>query len=295
MPKVKAGLEMSIVDILNLSGKVVIVTGGGAGLGKAIAFSFAQAGADLVIAEINPQSAGEVASEIHALGRKALAVSVDVRDNKQVDNMVNRTLAEFGKIDVLVNNAGGHAPGTRSRHNVAITELTEESWDEVMTLNIKTTFLCCRAIGRVMKTQKSGCIINISSIAAFGPYPGSAAYAAAKSGVISLTQALAFELGPFNIRVNAIAPGAFKTPLFEEGVRLNPRPMAERLKRVPLGRWGRVEEVGRVATFLASAASEYVTGETIRVTGGVDSFIVPPVSDEGFVPDFSGKAAKEGS
>jgi len=184
----------------SLDNQTAIVTGGGRGIGSAIARTFAEAGADLVGADINMETAEATVANIRSLGRKSPAIQVDARDKNQVDEMVTKTIEKFGCIDILVNNAGfGYM-------TVPLVEMLEEEWDNWIALNLKSTFLCCKAVGRVMMRQKRGTIINMASMAALGGYPMGANYSAAKVGIKNLTETLAVELGPYNIRVNGLPP-----------------------------------------------------------------------------------------
>lgn len=252
-----------ILSLFTLPDRVAIVTGAGRGIGRAIALAFADAGADIVIAEIEESLAQETAAEIQARGRKALVVPTDVRIARQVDNMVEQTLKEFGKIDILVNNAGAWVVLS------PVLQTKEEDWDRCIELNLKSVFLCCKAVGKVMVRQKRGSIINISSLAGFVPYTAAPHYAAAKAGVTNLTQTLAFELAPHKIRVNAIAPGSIETSLAAEIYRLHPELREQRLKSIPLGRLGRPDDIAAAALYLASDAADWVTGETLMVRGGL--------------------------
>lgn len=242
------------LSMFSLEGKVAIVTGAGRGVGKGIALGYAQAGANIIIAELDVPAGETVAREIRALGREALVVATDVTKNDQVENMVARTMAKFGKIDILCNNVGGNK-GLR----ILVTNMEEDVWDSIVDLNLKSTFLCNRAVARVMIEQKQGNIINIASTGALRPGPGNTPYTAAKAGVIQFTQSLAVELAVYHIRVNCIIVGTMEVP----GVQKQGR-----VQNIPLGRLGRPEDIAPAAIYLASSASEYVTGETIAVRGG---------------------------
>jgi 3-oxoacyl-[acyl-carrier protein] reductase len=258
----------------SLNNKIAIVTGSGQGIGRVIARTFAEAGADLVIADIRMDTAEATATDIRSLQRKAFTFQVDVRDKNQVDEMVTKTIEKFGCIDILVNNAGfGHM-------TVPLVEMNEEEWDKCVTLNLKSTFLCCKAVSRVMMRQKRGTIINMASMAALGAYPMGANYSAAKAAIKNLTETLSVELGPHNIRVNALAPGVIETQLTAELYKKRPELKEQRLKNVPLRRLGTPEDVANVALFLASDASNYISGETIAIKGAMATFVTPELIEE---------------
>lgn len=254
---------MKARDLYDLAGKVAIVTGARRGIGAAIAVLFAEAGADVTVCDIESET-GEleaIAAGVRETGRRSLAVRADVAVKADVENVVGKTFAEFGQIDILVNNAG---MGIGNR----VLEIGEEDWDRTVAVNLKGTMLFCQAAGRHMVERKSGCIINIASIAGLKAVREFARpYAASKAGVIMLSRELARELGPHGIRVNAIAPGGIRTEmmrwLWED---------AERLKAATagtlLGRMGEPEEVASVALFLASEGAAWITGQVIRVDGG---------------------------
>ncbi|MFC1963772.1 SDR family NAD(P)-dependent oxidoreductase [Chloroflexota bacterium] len=250
-----------LLSRFSLESKVAIVTGAGRGIGKGIALAFADAGADIVVAELTQEQALGTAEEVRAQGRKALALAADVTDGEQVQNIVDATLREFGKIDVLVNNVGGSS-GAR----VSPLEMTEEVWDESIKRNLKSTFLCTRAVGRVMiDRKKGGSIINLSSSAGRRGQMRSVAYSAAKAGIINFTLSMSNYLAPHNIRVNCIAPGR----IVSEGTRALGSD-EERAKEyaIPLRRIGQAEDVALAAIYLASDAASFVTGVTLDVAGG---------------------------
>ncbi len=249
---------------MKLEGKISIVTGGGTGLGKAIALEFANAGADVVVCGRNIGNIEKVRDEIMALGRRSLAIATDVCVKEQVDNMVNKVIAEFGRVDILVNNAGTNRP-------TPILDLTEEVWDLLLDTNLKGIFLCTQAVAKHMVAQKYGKIINISSTAALGAIePGQAAYAASKFGVIGFTKACAREFGPYGINVNAIAPGRVLTPLVYAS--RTPEQVKQFIaigeSAAVLGRLGTPEDIARLALFLSSDDASFITAETIACNGG---------------------------
>lgn len=256
-----------------LTDRIALVTGGGQGMGEAIALAMAEVGAHVVVADINLETAQKVSKEIEKLGRKALALPVDVTVSSQIKGMVNKIVAEFGRIDILVNNAGGISASLLGAVTAgAANELTEEAWDKVINLNLKSCFLCSKIVAPVMLRQKKGAIINLCSISGLMAYPIAASYGAAKAGIWNFTESLAAELAP-NIRVNAVAPGTIETPMVREIIRRDPEMMEKRTKRMLLRRLGKTEEVAYTVVFLASDAASYITGETIIITGGLTTFI----------------------
>ena len=249
---------------MKLGGKKAIVTGGGTGIGKAIALEFAGAGADIAICSRNVQNIEKVRDEIIALGRDSMAVSMDVRVKEDVDNMVQQVMDEFGRIDILVNNAGTNRP-------TPVLDLTEDTWNLILDTNLKGLFFCTQAVARHMVKQKSGKIINISSTASMGANePGQAAYAASKTGVNAFTKACAREFGPYGINVNAIAPGRILTPLIY--ATRTPEQVEKFIETgkstAVLGRLGTVEEIAHLALFLASDDAAFITAEIIACNGG---------------------------
>lgn len=248
---------------LSLEGKIALVTGASRGIGKAIALAFAQAGADVAMCARNLATLEDFAEEIQALGRRSLAIQADIGVKNDVECMVEKTLKEFSTIDILVNNAGIVMCSP-------MIELAEEDWDKLMSIDLKGYYLVSKAVAPTMMKKGSGNIINISSINAlvlkstFG-HGGFGAYCIAKAGVLTLTRALAQEMAPYNIRVNAIGPGLINTgmnPVDDEEV------LREVLPRIPLGRVGQPSDIAETALFLASDASSYITGQVIFVDGG---------------------------
>jgi 3-oxoacyl-[acyl-carrier protein] reductase len=247
----------------SLNGEVALVTGASSGIGAATAKLLAANGARVAINfHRNQEGAGATRDEIVTAGGAAIVVQADVAQASEVESLVKQTNKELGPIDILVNNAGSLIERLR------ILELTEERWDEVMDLNLKSAFLCCRAVAASMMERKSGAIINVSSIAGRnGGALGSIHYSTAKGGIITFTKGLAKELAPFGVRVNAVSPGVIDTHYHEQFS--TPEMMKGYVAGIPLGRVGNPEEVASVICFLASSASSYLAGETIEINGGM--------------------------
>jgi len=244
---------------LKLAGKVALVTGAAQGIGKAVALLLAQNGADIVVSDINLEKAEETAKEIEAMGRKAMAIKVDVANSGDVERMVQTILERFGQIDVLVNNAG-------IARDKLILRMTEEDWDAVLDINLKGTFNCTKAVVRHMSRQRSGKIVNIASVVGEMGNAGQANYSASKAGVIGFTKTIAREFAQRGINVNAIAPGYIQTPMTEA----LPEKAKEELKNmIPLERLGQPEDVAEAVLFLVSNASNYITGQVLNVNGGI--------------------------
>jgi NAD(P)-dependent dehydrogenase (short-subunit alcohol dehydrogenase family) len=247
---------------IGLQGKTAIITGGGSGIGAGIARLFGTLGANIVLGDVEPETAGEISCELGEMGYPVLVVEVDVREAEQVDALVEKTVERFGGVDVLVNSAG---VGTLS----SIVDMIDEEWDWVLGVNLKGTFLCTRAVARWwIKTGNRGKIINLSSINERVPLAGEAHYCASKGGVMMFTRSAALELAPHGIHVNAIAPAMIQTPLTEE-LNVIPELHAAHLKQVPFGRMGQPEDVACVAAFLASPWSDWITGASVPADGGM--------------------------
>ncbi len=247
----------------DLNGKVALVTGSSSGIGRATAVALAANGARVAINfHRNETGAGEARAQITAAGGSAIVIQADVTRASEVQALIEQTVAEFGPIDILVNNAGSLV------ERLTILELSEERWDEVIDLNLKSAFLCCRAVAGSMMERQAGAIINLSSIAGRnGGALGSIHYSTAKGGVITFTKGLAKELGPFGVRVNAVSPGVIDTPYHEQFS--SPEMMKTYAGMIPLGRIGTPPEVANVICFLASDAASYLAGETIEINGGM--------------------------
>jgi 3-oxoacyl-[acyl-carrier protein] reductase len=250
-------------DSFDLKGKVALVTGASSGIGRATAEAQAASGARVAINFHRNEAGAEAArAQIVSGGGRAIIVQGDVTQASEVKSLVAQTVAEFGPIDILVNNAGSLV------ERLKILELTEERWDEVIDLNLKSAFLCCRAVAASMMERKAGAIINVSSIAGRnGGALGSIHYSTAKGGLITFTKGLAKELAPFGVRVNAVSPGVIDTRYHEQFS--SPEMMKTYAGMIPLGRVGTPAEVAKVICFLAADAASYLAGETIEINGGM--------------------------
>lgn len=257
----EAAKGKSLWEKFQLTGKVALVTGGSRGIGRAIALGLAEAGCDVVLASRKLPDLEAVAQEIAALGRKALPISANVRHLGEINDLVNKATGEFGHIDILVNNAGTNLMVG------SVFDVDEGAWDVIMGLNLKGYFFLSQAVGKVMKDEGGGSIVNIASVAGFRPDVGLGVYSVSKAGIIMLTKVLAQEWGQYNIRTNAIAPGIVKTR-FSEALWSNPLIREKSEDNTALGRMAEPEEIVGAVLFLASEASSYMTGQTIVLDGG---------------------------
>jgi 3-oxoacyl-[acyl-carrier protein] reductase len=245
---------------MKLEGKVALVTGASRGIGKEIALELAREGANIAVNYAGSEAkASEVAEEINKMGRKAIIIQADVANAESVDAMIKQTVEAFGQLDILVNNAG------ITKDNL-IMRMKESDWDDVINTNLKGVFLCTKAVTRQMMKQRSGRIINISSIVGVSGNAGQANYVAAKSGVIGLTKTTAKELASRGITVNAVAPGFITTDMTDK---LTEEMKLEMLKQIPLARLGEPVDIAKTVSFLASEDSRYMTGQTLHVDGGM--------------------------
>jgi 3-oxoacyl-[acyl-carrier protein] reductase len=245
---------------MSLSGKVALVTGGSRGIGRSIVLELAKAGADVAINYSGSEAAAkQVAEEVTGLGRKAIIIQANVANSESVGEMIKRVVDEFGQLDILVNNAG------ITKDNLLM-RMKEEDWDDVISVNLKGVFNCIKAVTRQMMKQRSGRIINISSVVGVLGNAGQANYVAAKAGVIGLTKTTARELASRGITVNSVAPGFIETDMTST--------LSEEIReglstQIPLGRLGSPEDIARVVRFVASDEAAYMTGQTLHVDGGM--------------------------
>jgi NAD(P)-dependent dehydrogenase (short-subunit alcohol dehydrogenase family) len=251
---------MGVADLFRLDRRVAVVVGGAGGLGAAIAHGLAAAGAAVAVADVEAARAAEVAAGIAKDGAHAVGVAVDVTSSQSVERMASEVETELGPVDVLVNSAG-----ITRRH--AATEFPVADWDRILAVNLTGVFLASQAVGRRMVARRRGAIINLASIAGQIGLSGTLAYAASKGGVVMLTRALAVEWASYDVRVNAIAPSWFSTALGDL-IHREPEYAARAMRRVPVGRMGRPDELIGAAVYLASDASSMVTGHILAVDGG---------------------------
>lgn len=244
---------------MKLEGKVSLITGGGRGIGRAMGLKFAEEGSDIVVWDIEVDETASLESRIEKLGRRVTVMKTDVSKYREVSEKIEEVLTAFGRVDVLVNNAGVTRDGL-------VLRMGEEDWDVVLDVNLKGAFNCTKAVAKSMVKQRWGRIINISSVIGVTGNRGQANYAASKAGLIGLTKAMAKELASRGITVNAIAPGLIQSGMTET---LSQQVKDEYLKDIPLGRIGSPEDVAGLALFLASDEASYITGQVINVDGGM--------------------------
>ncbi len=243
-----------------LKGQVAVVTGGSRGIGRAIALKLAEQGASIVVNYTsNSTAADEVVATIEKMGSKALAVKADVSNAEDIQNLIKTTESELGKIQILINNAGITRDGLLIR-------MKEEEWDDVLNINLKGVFLATKMIGKTMLKQKQGSIVNVTSVVGLMGNAGQANYAASKAGVIGFTKSVAKEFASRNINVNAVAPGFIQSDMTDK---LGEDVIENYMNAIPLGRLGVADDVANLVSFLVSDASNYITGQTIQVDGGM--------------------------
>ena len=248
-------------SFLSCEGKVALITGGSRGIGRSTALAFADAGADVVVAACKLPDLEAVAEEIKQMGRKTLVVETHAKKSEDLKNLVEKTMTEFGRIDVLVNNAATNPAMS------AVVDTDEEVFNHIIDTNLKGYFMLSKLVGKIMVEQKSGNIINISSSGGVSPVEGVGPYCVSKAGINMLTKQMALELGPYNIRVNAIAPRIVTTK-FSEAFWKNEKLMEREYKMVPLKVVASPEEIAQAALYLASSATNYMTGHILVINGG---------------------------
>lgn len=239
--------------------KVAVITGAARGIGKVIAHNLAEQGADIVISDVSAEEGEKTVQEIKSLNRKSIFVRCDVSNSEDVNNLISKTVSEFDRIDILVNNAG-------ITKDTLMIRMKDDDWEKVININLKGSFLCSRAAAREMMKQRSGRIINISSVVGLMGNSGQVNYSASKAGLIGLTKSAAKELAPRGITVNAIAPGFIETEMTQN---LSDQVREIYLKVIPLNYFGSCDDVAKCVVFLASDDAKYITGEVIRVDGGM--------------------------
>jgi 3-oxoacyl-[acyl-carrier protein] reductase len=242
-----------------MKGHTAIITGGGRGIGKAIAESLARSGINIVVVDVNLDIAKEAAAELEKLSIKSMALKADVSNSSDVRSIFEDAVKEFEKVEILVNNAGITRDGLLLR-------MKEEDWDAVININLKGTFLCSKEAVKVMSKQRYGRIINIASVVAFMGNPGQANYSASKAGIVGLTKTIAKEYASRGITVNAVAPGFITTAMTDA---LPENVKQEMLKAIPMNKFGTVEDVANAVAFFASSEAGYITGQVIHVNGGM--------------------------
>ena len=252
---------------MRLRDKVVLITGGGSGMGRLASLTFAREGARVVSVDVSPETGAAAVDEITRAGGQALFVAADVGREDQVRNAVREAVARFGRLDVLYNNAG-----IFPAEDGSVVDLDATVWDRVMTVNLKGIYLCCKHGIPELLRAGGGSIINVASfVALVGCSVPQDAYTASKGGVIALTKSLAVQFGPQRIRTNAIAPGPVETPLLTSWLLANPEAKKRRLDRIPMGRFGRPEDIVQMALYLASDEATWVNGSVLVVDGGITS------------------------
>jgi 3-oxoacyl-[acyl-carrier protein] reductase len=261
--------------LIDLRDRVVLVTGAGRGIGRTLAETFAREGAAVVALDLGSDDLAHVESDLSALGGAVVPEVADVRDAAAVQAVVDRAVERFGRVDVLVNNAGINVEGR-------LEELDAAAWDRCFEVNVRGTFTTCRAVAPVMKRQRSGRILNAASFAAIVPSVGASAYAASKAAVVQFTRTIAGELGPWGITANSYAPGMIPTAMngFAD---LSPEEQARKLDTLSLRRWGEAQDVANLLCFLASDLAGYITGTLVDVSGGKLATQVPAVAYSGLV------------
>ena len=280
---------MNQLESRPLDGQIAVVTGGAQGLGLGITRQLASDGANVVIADRQEDKAREEAAKLQGEGLTVRAVALDITDSVAVTSFFAELVAEEKRVDILINNAG------TGQQVAPIVELEDAEWHRVLDVTLTGAFYCCRAAGRIMEEQEAGCIVNISSINGQNPAALVAAYNVAKTGIISLTRTLALELAAYGVRVNAVCPGPVYTEFNQRNMAqrrvtlgISEEEMIERIRAaIPLGRWGEPEDIAQGVAFLCSPAASWITGEVLRVSGGMEGVSATPPKRPRSVKEFS--------
>jgi cyclopentanol dehydrogenase len=249
--------------MFKLKDRVAIVTGARRGMGRTHSLILARAGAKVIVSDISKEDCQKVVKEIEKEGGEAIAIKCDISKKKEVEDMIAQTIEKWGKVDILVNNAG-------IVEFKSFFDLSEEEWNKTLDINLKGYFFCSQVVAKEMKKQKSGVIVNIASVAMGQQGIGMkniVHYCASKGGIVAMTEALAVELAPYNIRVNAIAPGIIDTPMVDP-IKNDPESMNAMIEKIPMKRPGKSEEISNAVLFLASDENSYMTGSTVVIDGG---------------------------
>jgi 3-oxoacyl-[acyl-carrier protein] reductase len=262
----------------SLDGLIAVVTGAAQGLGLAIANELARNGATVIIADLQLEKAQTTADQLRGYGLEVQAAYLDITESAGVANFFEQVAGEYGRLDILVNNAGV------GQNVTPIVELSDQEWERVLNVTLTGTFYCCRAAGVIMERQESGCIVNIASVNGQNPAALVGSYNVAKAGVISLTRTLALELAAYGVRVNAVSPGPVYTEFNQRGMaqrcqtlNITEDEMIERVRSaIPLGRWGEPVDIAQGVVFLCSPAASWITGEVLRVSGGLEGVSATP-------------------
>ena len=253
----------------DVTGKTVLITGAGRGIGRSIALVMAEAGADVAVTGLTEANAASVAQDVRHFGRRGLGMAADATRLPDTERVVGQVLGEFGHLDVLINCVGDSVPGpVASMPDREAKGMSEAAWHDILDVNLTQAFTACHALGPHLLERRGGCVINVSSFAGLRARANVSAYAAAKAGLIRFTECLALEWAPYGVRVNAIAPGSFPDPEQHSESALRAREEQAR-HSIPLGRLGRLREVGLLAVYLACDAASYMTGQTVAIDGGL--------------------------
>jgi len=253
-------MERWYAQLFNIEGKAAIVTGASGGIGKAVALALAACGADVLLAGRNPEKTQEAVREVVAIGKRGVFFPLEITSRSSAEHMAQAVIAEFGRVDILVNCAGMNI-------RKEVLQIGDDDWDAVMSVNLKGVLYCCQAVGRLMVEANRGKIINISSISSLLGHPARGTYAASKGGLVQLTRVMATEWAPHHVCVNAISPSAVDTP-FIDGLKADRRRLDRELERIPMGRIAAPEDVAGAAAFLASPAADFITGQNLVIDGG---------------------------